>query len=213
MHIEKKTNSAHKKVLQVAEKISKETSWIYANFEILKAARSEEVQEKFLNTHAGKAWIIVQKSLHNEIMIALARIMTEKDNKASSLKNISEYIKIEDNVSHIRRNYTQAEDTFDYRLELLKDQLTEIQKFLKGHNNLVKSLLIYRKDFLAHNAQNPKLDNQVKWGDEKELIQLLRGAVDPMEHLFLNAGNVSSCVISSYKLYAEELWSSCVPKK
>tara|TARA_Y100001001_G_scaffold160264_1_gene182596 strand:+ start:702 stop:1412 length:711 start_codon:yes stop_codon:yes gene_type:complete len=210
----KRKTSEHERVLKIADKISKETSWIYANFEILKAARTEDVQKNLLNTYAGKAWVVIQKSLHNEIMIALARILTEdKDNRVSALNNISEYIKNEDNVSRLRENYKQAEGTFDYRFQLLKDQLEKIHGFLKGHNNLVKSLLIYRKDFLAHNAQTPKLDNKVKWGDEKELIQLLREAVDPMEHIFLNAGNISGCVISSYKLYAEDFWLSFIPNQ
>ena len=47
-----------------------------ANYEILCASEEDEVSSKFLHTYAGKAWKVIQKSLRNEILISLARMMT-----------------------------------------------------------------------------------------------------------------------------------------
>jgi hypothetical protein len=64
----------------------------------------------------------------------------------------------------------------------------------------------------AHTAAKPYGGpDKIKWGDEEKWIDLLTDLITPMEHLFLNAGNISGSTRSSYKVYAEDFWFSCQP--
>ena len=211
----KKNNSSeekYKQAVKIADTISKEMSWIHANNEILKSSGDKIISEKFIGTYAGHAWRLLRHTILNEIHISMHRII-DKNPNVSSLPNLKLLLDKKVLV-HVKKNYTQGKDAYSPRLSMFQARLNRLLIQLDKKDSKFKSLIIHRHTRLAHSAQQPYTgDNKIKWGDETKLIKTFEDIVSPMEHLFLNAGNISGSKKSSYKMYADDLWSSFCPKK
>ncbi len=198
----------------ICERVSQEMSWIVANYEILRHSNGDHLTSKFIGTYAGNAWQTLRRTLLNEILISIARILVDNDDRVSSLPRLSEYMEDSDFQDYLKTQYTQSLEAFDSRLSDLRTKLAHLLKELDNPNSKVKALLRHRHNRLAH-AQTKVYSgaDKLQWGDEKDLIEMLHSIIEPMEHLFLGAGNIAGSTGSSYKLYATEFWSSFEPKK
>lgn len=212
MSVKNTDQRQYEEAVQIADKISKEMSWIYANYEIFKNALDQKTLDRFTNTYAGQAYKVITRSLINEIMSAIARILTDKEGHVSSFHTLHNRLNNPRVVELIKKNYSHGKGTFNRRMKSLLDKLNSLDIYLVDPK--VKALLKHRHHYLAHNARKPyQGPDTLKYGDEKQLIELLADIANLMEPLLLTSHNISGSAISTYKLYAEDFWSSFTPKK
>ncbi|MBL1148027.1 MAG: hypothetical protein D8M28_10055 [Proteobacteria bacterium] len=195
----------------IAENICAETKWLYVNYEILIAADKEEVSDKFINTYAGNVWNALRRSLLNETLIGISKLIIDKKDNPSSFHSLHELLRKQGVLEIIKLNYTQAESEFQNRHKELLNGLLRLEEYLKTHD-VVKSLVRHRNNYLVHRSQkvSSKTEN-LKWGDEKILIEIVSEIIHPMELLILNVGNISNSTRSIYKAYAENFWNGFEP--
>ncbi len=195
----------------IAENICAEIKWAYVNYEILDACNQKKITDKFTNTYSGNVWAVLRRSLLNETLLALSKVIIDKKNKPSSFHALHELLKKEEVIELVKLNYTQAEDAFDDRLQDLLEGLSSLDEFLKNHDAF-KSLAAHRNNYLVHRSQKvSKSVRNFQWGDEKTLISIVADIMHPMELMILNGGNISNSTRSVYRAYAKNFWDSIEP--
>lgn len=200
--------------VKMAKEIAQEMAGIYAGNEILKKLNEPKISHKFYNTYAGQVWNVIRSTTADEILIAIARILTDRMSNVTSLKNLFRLINNENVKEIMRKNYTLAPETFDEQYTILMKELSKIDGYIK-HHPTVKSLRIFRNNHLAHRAQKTYTGTAIlKWGDEDELIEILARIITPMEHVLLNAeDHLSRATKKNYEFYAKEFWESFTPPR
>lgn len=211
MNENKAAKALYQKALSIAKNVCAEVKWAYANYEILMSANKEEISKKFINTYAGNVWNVLQRSMLNEVLVSISKVIVDKKNNPSSFHALHDLLKNPEVLLIIEANYTQAEGLFQHRVNELLDGLRRLDKYLKNHD-IVKSLKTHRNNYLVHRSQkvSPSIRN-LKWGDEKTLIKIVSDIIHPMELLLLNGGNISNSTRSVYKAYADNFWDGFHP--
>lgn len=211
MNKNKAAEALYQKALDIAENICAEVKWAYVNHEILISADKEDTSKKFIDTYAGNVWNVLRRSLLNEVLISISKVIVDKKNNPSSFHALHGLLKNPDVLSIVEANYTQAEEEFQNRVDALLEGLSRLDEYLKSHD-IVKSLQIHRNNYLVHRSQ--KVSSSVRnlqWGDEKTLIEIVSDIIHPMELLLLNGGNISNSTRSIYKAYADNFWDGFQP--
>ncbi|MDX1974538.1 MAG: hypothetical protein SFT92_02560 [Rickettsiales bacterium] len=158
----------YKEAKAICERISQEMSWIVANYEILQRSISDDLTNKFTGTYAGNAWQPLRRALLNEILISIARILVDEDDRVSSLPRLSEYIEDFEFQEYLKTQYTQSPEAFDSRLTNLREKLSYLLQELNNPNSKVKALLRHRHNRLAHAKTKAYAGpDKLQWGDEK----------------------------------------------
>lgn len=189
-------------------------SWINANYAILEATNTSSMQETFTGTYAGNAWNVMRRTLLNEIHISIYRVLIDNDGHVASIQNLKPYLDDQSLLRVVKSKYTQSAGTFGTRLRSLKLHMRKLDKEIKTQHSAVKALILHRHTRMAHTAAKPYTGpTKLKWGDEKILIGMLNNIVSPMEHILLNAGNISGSTKSSYTKYAKYFWAAFDARK
>ncbi len=83
--MQKSEISSYDKTVKTADLISKEMSFLYANYQIFNIGREEVVVDNFLHTYSGHAWKIIQRGLINQIFLTVSKLVDEDSRTASLL--------------------------------------------------------------------------------------------------------------------------------
>lgn len=203
----------YQKAVGVADLITKEMSWLYANHQVFKAGNEDQVIEKFKNTYSGHIWKLIRRSTLNEIHHVLFKLI-DSDVKTASVFSLKNLLKSAGVLDLVQQNYSQSEDAFQEDKGCFDAAMQELEKYMRDNQSTVKKLIRHRHNYLAHRSAKPyKNEDNLKIGDEKELIKIVSDIVEPMEALLLNRVNISYSINSPYELYAKSFWTSFSPEK
>ncbi|MEC8066469.1 MAG: hypothetical protein VX154_01260 [Pseudomonadota bacterium] len=200
------------KAKKIAEDLVEELTWVAASYAVLKESDKDDVKNKFIQTYAGHAYILIQRSLINDLLLTLLR-MIDKDYKTSSFLNLKQMLEVDNAKENVKSNYKGALDAFDDRWDQLLLELENLEKELR-EESIWKALIIHRGTYLAHRQQKPyKGSERIVRGDVDHLAVYFKDIIQLIEMLFLESSGRPSAINTSYKKYAEEFWSSCLPVK